>query len=99
MRHSELKDISRGKEMIKFFMLLVCKMKLNILRISQNSLFLGFVLLVFLGVGYPQAEKVQLTYDHYHSYDEMREILQKLDAANRQEFRGAKLDDGRNHKL
>jgi hypothetical protein len=79
MRHSELKNISRGKEMIKFFMLLVCKMKLNILRISQNSLFLGFVLLVFLGVGYPQAEKVQLTYDHYHSNDEIREILQKLE--------------------
>jgi len=88
MRHSELRDISRknlisirGKEMIKFFMLLVYKMKLNILRISRNSLFLGFVLLAFLGVGYPQAEKVQLTYDHYHSYDEMKEILQKLEKA------------------
>jgi len=62
-------------------MLLACKMKRRILRISRNSLFLGLVLLAFLGVGYPQPEKVQLTYDHYHSYDEMREILQKLEKA------------------
>lgn len=65
--------------MIEFLIHIVFKMKRRILIISGNSLFFVFVLLTFLGVGYPQPEKVQLAYDRYHSYNEMVEILQKLE--------------------
>jgi len=65
--------------MIEFLIHIVFKMKRRVLIISGNSLFFVFVLLTFLGVGYPQPEKVQLAYDRYHSYNEMVEILQKLE--------------------
>lgn len=65
--------------MIKFLILMISKLDRRILRISRNALFLSLVHFVFLGVGYPKPEKVQLTYDHYHSYNEMVEILQKLE--------------------
>jgi len=65
--------------MIEFLIHIVFKMKRRILIISGNSLFFVFVLLTFLRVGYPQPEKVQLAYDRYHSYNEMVEILQKLE--------------------
>jgi len=67
--------------MTKFLLLAISKTKLSSLRVLGNYFFLLFIIVAFMKAGYSQTKDIKLTFDYYHTYNEVVEILQKLEKA------------------